>query len=468
MNNGFSIYVVEDEHKMMEILKLNLTNRYRVQFYNSAEDALDGFNKKRPDLIITDVRLPGMDGIELMEKIKLVDQNIPFIVFTGYGSIDHAVETMRKGAFDYLEKPIKIDNLIQSIDRVRSYVTVNKSSLKPPNRYHITIEGEEFEFVTRDPATRQMLNLAQKASQFNSPILIIGETGTGKELCAWFIHEQSERKGPFVVINCASIPKDLLEGELFGYKKGSFTGAVQDYAGKIALAHKGTLFLDEIAELPIELQAKLLNVLEIPEYYPIGSNVKKKVDFNLITATNKNLRNCVDDGLFRVDLYYRIAVIPIKLPPLRERKCDIFPLVDYFLRNKTQNYVITPEAKLRLLSHTWPGNVRELRNVMERSLLLVGGENIIKEVIFDSDSYSTFMCNETDVPDEIPETWEEFKSFKSNIVKNRRREIEKLFIEKLLIKNSGNISACSRGAGIDRRQLQEMIRELNIDAALFR
>jgi DNA-binding NtrC family response regulator len=468
MNNGFSIYVVEDEQKMMEILKLNLSEKYNVHFFSSAEDALDGIQRKKPDLIITDVRLPGMDGIELMEKIKRVDQTIPFIVFTGYGSIDHAVNTMRKGAFDYLEKPIKIENLIQSIDRVRSYVAVYKSPSRPLTHYKIIIEDEEFEFVTNDPATRQMLNLAQKASQFNSPILIIGETGTGKELCARFIHERSERKGPFVVINCASIPKDLLEGELFGYKKGAFTGAVQDYAGKIALSHQGTLFLDEIAELPLELQAKLLNVLEIPEYYPIGSNVKKKIDLNLITATNKNLRNRVEEGLFRSDLYYRVAVIPIKLPTLRERKCDIFPLVDYFLKNRNQSYVITPEAKLRLLGYSWPGNVRELRNVIERSMLLTDNENIIRDVIFDSESYNSSMSKEPEVLGDIPDTWEEFKSFKSNIVRDRRKQLERLFIEKLLIKNGGNISACARSAGIDRRQLQDMIKELNIDATLFR
>lgn len=468
MEPRFSLFVIEDEYKMREILKINLAGRYEVSFYDSAEEALQGFQQKRPDLIVTDVRLPGIDGIELMEKVKAVDQQVPFIVFTGYGSINHAVETIRKGAFDYLEKPIKVENLIQSIERVRSYIAVYRSSAKLPTQYRITIDGDMYEFVTRDPATRQMLNLAQKASQFDSPILIIGETGTGKELCARFIHERSERKGPFVELNCASIPKDLIEGELFGYKKGAFTGAVSDYEGKIALSDGGTLFLDEIAELPLELQAKLLNVLEIPEYYPIGSNVKRRINLHIITATNKNLRKTVDTGGFRCDLYYRIAVIPIKLPPLRERKCDIFPLVDFFLGQKGKNHVVTPEAKLRLLGYSWPGNVRELRNVLERSMLLAESNNIVQDVIFDTDSYDSFKIEEGPVPDNIPDKWEAFKGFKAKIVKKQRRELEKLFVEKLLIKNGGNISACSRTAGIDRRQLQDMIKELNIDTSLFR
>lgn len=269
-------------------------------------------------------------------------------------------------------------------------------------------------------------------------------------------------------LNCASIPKDLLEGELFGYKKGAFTGAVNDYEGKITLSHKGTLFLDEIAEFPLELQAKLLNVLEIPEYYPIGSNVKRKIDLHIITATNKNLRKIVDTGGFRVDLYYRIAVIPIKLPPLRERRSDIFPLVDYFLGEKGKNFAITPEAKLKLLGYPWPGDVRELRNVIERSILLANDDHIIRDVIFDTDSYDLFSKDTNAVPDDIPEHWEEFKKFKSSIVKARRKELEKLFIEKLLIRNGGNILACARSAGIDRRQLQDMIKDLEIDATIFR
>jgi two-component system response regulator AtoC len=468
MEQRFSLFVVEDERKMRDILRINLDPRYEVKFYENAEDALAEYYRKRPDLIVTDVRLPGIDGIELMERIKAVDKQTPFIVFTGYGSIDHAVETIRKGAFDYLEKPIKIESLIQSIERVRSYVAVYRSTAKTPTQYRIDVDGEQMEIITRDPTTRQMLNLSQKAAGFDSPILIIGETGTGKELCARYIHESSGRSGSFVELNCASIPRNLLEGELFGYAKGSFTGALSDYEGKIALSHGGTLFLDEIAELPLELQAKLLNVLEIPEYYPIGSNKKRKIDLHIITATNKNLRKIVDTGEFRSDLYYRIAVIPIKLPPLRERKCDVLPLVDYFIGKKEKRYVVTPDAKLRLMSYSWPGNVRELRNVLERSVLFAESDDIVRDVIFDTESYGAFENSMHTEVDEVPERWEDFMHFKSAVLKAHKTELERIFVEKLLIKNGGNISACSRSSGMDRRQLQELIKALGVDTTIFR
>ncbi len=461
------IFIIEDEVKMGDILRINLSEKYDIQYYRDAESALQNFTNERPELIVTDVRLPGIDGIDFMERIKKVNPSIPFIVFTGYGSIDHAVETMKKGAFDYLQKPIKIDNLIRSIERALSYIVISKST--PPLRrdYRVSMSGVDHEFITRDPATIQMLNLSQKASRFHSPILIIGETGTGKELIARFIHERSGRKGPFVKLNCASIPKDLLEGELFGFRKGSFTGAVQDYEGKIALSNGGTLFLDEIGELPLELQAKLLHVLEIPEYYPIGSNVKRAIDLYLVTATNRNLRKMVDDGAFRNDLYYRIAVIPVKIPPLRERKCDVFPIIEYILEQKGRDFFVSPDVKLRLLEYNWPGNVRELINVMERSLLLTE-DNMIKKVIFEIDNSSASESISNGYFDEVPGSWQEFKQFKSKHVKDRKQKLEKIFIEKLLIQNSGNVSVCSRKAGIDRRQLQEMIKTLNIDVSLFR
>jgi DNA-binding NtrC family response regulator len=375
---------------------------------------------------------------------------------------------MKKGAFDYLVKPIKIENLIQSVDRALSYIEISKISMKFDREYKIWINEMNVEFVTSDPATIEMLNLSQKASQFHSPILIIGETGPGKELVARYIHERSKRGGPFVKLNCASIPKDILEGELFGYKKGAFTGAVQDYEGKIALSDGGTLFLDEIGELPLEIQAKLLHVIEIPEYYPIGSNTKKTVKLHLVAATNRNLRRMVDDGQFRHDLYYRIAVIPIVIPPLRERRGDILPLVDYFIEERKADVILSPEAKLKLIEYSWPGNVRELINVMERSVLMSKNGNFLKDVIIDAESFLSEDYELGHFSSDVPDTWEEFKQYKSGIVKGKKEELERLFIEKLLIKNNGNISVSARNAGIDRRQFQDMIRTLGIDVTLFK
>jgi DNA-binding NtrC family response regulator len=464
------IFIIEDEAKMRDILRINLSHLYNIRFFSNAESAYDHFFSvnAKPELIITDVRLPGMDGIAFIEKIKKTDPGIPFIVFTGYGSVDHAVSTMKKGVFDYIQKPIKIESLIQSINRALSYIVITKSTPKLEKDYKVSIQSEECEFVTRDPATLQMLSLAQKAAKFRTPILIIGETGTGKELVARFIHDKSGRKGPFVKLNCASIPIELLEGELFGFRKGAFTGAVKDYAGKIALSDGGTLFLDEVAEMPLEIQSKLLHVLEIPEYYPIGSNVKKTIDLRIVTATNKNLRKMVDEEEFRHDLYYRIAVIPIQISPLRERKCDIFPVIEYLLGKNDRNCIVSPEVKLRLLEYSWPGNVRELMNVIERALLLAGEDNVIRDILFDIDSGDPLSASGSELCDEVPGSWQNFKAFKSKAVKNKRRELEKIFIEKLLISNNGNVSASARAAGIDRRQLQDMIKSLNLDVSLFK
>jgi two-component system response regulator AtoC len=462
------IFIIEDEKKMMEIFRINLSNRFNISYYNNAESALHDVEALHPALIVTDVRLPGLDGIAFMEKVKKSTPALPFIVFTGYGSIDHAVETMKKGAFDYLVKPIKIENLIQSINRALSYIKISRSTLLLEREFKVRIDEMNAEFITHDPATIEMLNLAQKASQFNSPILIVGETGTGKELVARYIHDRSDRKGPFVKLNCASIPRDILEGELFGYRKGAFTGASHYYEGKIALSGNGTLFLDEIGELPLEMQAKLLHVLEIPEYYPLGSNVKRTVDLHLIAATNRNLRRMVDEERFRQDIYYRIAVIPLSIPPLRERRGDILPLVDYFIHKRSTDMIISPEVKLKLLGYSWPGNVRELVNVMERSMLMTKNGSILEDVIIDAEGDPGAVQGRDDLSEKVPDTWTAFKRFKSGILRRRKEELERLFIEKLLIRNNGNISLSARNAGIDRRQFQDMIKALGIDTSLFR
>jgi DNA-binding NtrC family response regulator len=462
------IFIIEDERKMTEIFRLNLSKEFNISYYADAEKALDEVQKLHPELIVTDVRLPGMDGISFMEKVKNLYPTLPFIVFTGYGSINHAVDTMKRGAFDYLAKPINIAALTQSIKRALSYVKIEKSAPVLQREYKVNIDEIHAQFVTHDPATIDMLTLAQKASRFDSPILISGETGTGKELVARYIHERSGRKGNFVKLNCASIPRDILEGELFGYKKGAFTGASQDYEGKIALSGGGTLFLDEISELPLDIQAKLLHVLEIPEFYPLGSNIKRTVDLHLISASNRNLRAMVDSNLFRQDLFYRIAVIPITIPPLRERRNDILPLVDYFADAKGATLIVSPSSKLKLLEHIWPGNVRELFNVLERSMLMANKKNILDDVVIDVLEAKRDATGEQELTEHIPSTWRAFKSFKSADLKLRKHDLERIFIEKLLIQHGGNISRCARSAGIDRRQLQDMIKALGIDASLFR
>lgn len=474
MNRRPVVYIVEDEKKMRDIFKINLSKMYDLELFPDAESAYTRIQQRKPDIIVADVKLPGIDGIEFMQKVKKKFSDIPFIIFTGYGTIEHAVETMKKGAFDYITKPIKIENMVQSIGRALSYAGVLKAETVKEGIVRVTIQNEGLEFITRDPETLKALAIVKKAAKSKLPILIVGETGTGKELVARYIHEESGRKGPFVKINCASIPRDILESELFGFKKGAFTGANRDYEGKIALSHGGTLFLDEIGEMPLDLQAKLLHIIELPEYYPIGSNEKKRIDLNIITATNRNLRVMVDRGEFRRDLFYRIAVIPIYIPPLRERKCDILPIAEYFLKMRKEKLFFTPGAKLKLLEYNWPGNVRELKNVIERSLLFASDNGAIEDLIFDGETFNyrenhdALSLKEANITDDIPDTWEEFKEYKSKMIKSKRDEITKIFIEKLLVKHSGNISASARDAGLDRRQLQDMIKELDIDVDIFK
>ena len=465
------IYIIEDEEKMRDILRINLENLYNLKLFCDAEKAYRELEMDKPLVIAADVRLPGMNGIDFMQKVHGKYPEIPFIIFTGYGSIDHAVETMKKGAFDYIVKPIKIQNLIQSINRALSYINIINSK---PTIYEdepalkIRIDNIEMKFITRDPATLQMLSIARKAAGFKTPILIVGETGTGKELISRFIHDHSGRDGAFVKMNCASIPKDILEAELFGFKRGAFTSADRDYEGKLALSDGGTLFLDEIGEMPLDLQAKLLHILEIPEYYPIGSNTKRRINLNIIAATNRNLRAMVDEGLFRRDLYYRIAVIPLRIPPLRDRKSDIIPIAEYFLKERDQSLILSPNAKLKLMEYNWPGNVRELKNVIERSILLSDRGKVINDIIFDDENVDTLAVN-NDIPyDELPETWDDFKRFKAKKVQKEKQSLEKVFIEKILIKSGGNVSAAAKEAGIDRRQLQDMIKNLGINVSIFK
>jgi len=466
------IYIVEDEEKMRDILRINLSGRYVLRLFKDAESAFEEIKKepktRHPDVIVTDVRLPGMDGIEFMDIVKEINPDVPFIVFTGYGSINHAVDTIKRGAFDYLAKPIKIEDLRKSIERALSYIEISRSDVKVEDRCIVTIEGNQTEFITRDSKMIQMLQLVQKAATFDSPIIIYGETGTGKEIIARYIHEKSGRTGPYVQLNCASIPKDLLEGELFGYKKGAFTGAVRDYLGKIGYSDGGTLVLDEIGELPLELQAKLLRVLEIPEYYPIGSNEKKRIDLHLVAATNKNLRKMVDEGTFRNDLYYRIAVVPVSIPPLQDRKCDIMPLVEYFLSQKNTDIVLSPEAKLQLFRYSWPGNVRELKNVIERSILMADDRRVVRKILIDIDLYESKEETPKYSIEDIPCTWEEFKKYKSRVLMEKKLELERNFVERLLIKSGGNVSVSAKNAGIDRRQFQDMIKTLDVDVSLFK
>jgi DNA-binding NtrC family response regulator len=364
-----SILVVDDEKGQREILEMILSGEgYDVMPAASGEAALRLAKEKRFDLALTDLKMTGMDGIELLQKLLTLDSSIIVILLTAHGSIDSAKDALRRGAFDYLEKPYDRETLLDTIRRALGRLDVLDT-----------------EIVSASPEMETVKKMILKVARSTSTVLIRGESGTGKELIARAIHNQSPRVAQmFQAVNCAAINENLLESELFGHEKGSFTGAHAEKKGLFEVADKGTLFLDEIGELDISMQAKLLRALQEREIRRVGGTRPIRIDVRVVAATNRDLRAMVQDGRFRDDLYYRINVLSIDVPPLRERRDDIPVLIDYFLRKHTRNTSrlirgLTPDARAVMLDYAWPGNVRQLESAIERAILLAENDLITVE-----------------------------------------------------------------------------------------
>ena len=369
------ILIVEDEAKMRRLLELNLGDDGFTTF--SAEDAETGLKLLREnpiDLILTDLKLPGMNGLEFLQTIKHQNAALPVVVMTAFGSVETAVEAMKAGASDYVLKPFSLTEMRMVIRK-----ELDVRNLREENRSLREALGKRYahpNVVARSPKMQEVLATVERVAPTNSTVLLGGESGVGKDLIARAIHEKSRRaSGPFLKINSTAIPENLLESELFGFEKGAFTGAVASKPGKFELADKGTLFLDEIGDVPPATQVKLLRVLQEREFERLGGTRTVKVDVRLIAATNKDLREALEQGTFREDLYYRLNVVPIDIAPLRERKEDIPDLVNLFISRFTGESGkpvedITPEAMRILVNYHWPGNVRELQNIIERACAL--------------------------------------------------------------------------------------------------
>ncbi len=375
------LLVVDDDDSLRWVTQAQLQQSgYAVEAAASGQEALDRIRDAQPDMVITDLMMPGMSGLDLLRKIRADYPEIIVIVVTAFGTVESAVEAMKAGAYDYITKPVNMDELRLIVSRglehldLRAEVRNLRSSLDKKYGFE-NILGQSKSLL-------YVLDMASRAAQATSTVLIHGETGTGKELLAKAIHFNSRRKGrPFVTINCGAIPKDLLESELFGHVKGAFTGALASKRGKVELADGGTLFLDEIGELPLELQVKLLRLIQQGEIEKVGVAGVVNVDVRIIAATNRNLQAMAEDGAFREDLYYRLAVIPLELPPLRERADDIPELVQHFFlkakEKQARPELTLPPALLPYFSaYRWPGNVRELENVIERIVVLSRGPDI--------------------------------------------------------------------------------------------
>lgn len=448
------ILVVDDDRNLVELLGMRLERaNYEVVTAPTSEAALTTCESQAFHLAVLDLKLADQDGISLMDRLHAVDPGLPVIILTAHGSIETAVEAIKKGAYTYLTKPFDAQELLIQIARAMENRKLNSEITRlkgiVQERYDVA------NIVARSPRMQQVLDVVSRIAPTDSTICIQGESGTGKEVIAKAIHLASPRKNKsFVAINCAAIPETLLESELFGHEKGAFTGAVRSNKGLFSEAHEGTLFLDEIGDMPLAVQAKLLRVLQERQFYPVGSTKPVAVDVRIVAATKSDLEQAVQDGQFRDDLFYRIHVIPLHLPPLRERKQDIPYLVEYFLesfreRMKKDIKGITAEAMKRLMEHDWPGNIRELEHAIEFAVAMAQHDMIEEDLILDSPRVS----KGTDV----------LKPFKE-----AKEEFEKNYLLRSLRESEGNISKAAKAAGKYRADFYDLIRKHSVNAADFK
>jgi len=455
--NKPTVLVVDDEEKIQKLLALNLRNSYRVIVAGNVDEAVAYLEKGEVDLVLTDLKLPGEDGIAMLKKVKVFDSSIPVVLMTAYGTVENAVEAMKLGAFDYLLKPVKMKEVVVTVQKALSYrfLLAENRRLKEQLKGIYSFEN----IVCVSPRMQQILKLVKQVAESKVTVLIQGETGTGKELIARMIHRASPRASkPFVAVNCSAIPEELLESEFFGHEKGAFTSAVTRKRGKFELADGGSLFLDEVSEMPLSLQPKLLRVLEEQTFTRVGGVDSIQVDVRLIAATNRDLQTEVESGRFRKDLYYRLKVVPIVLPPLRERREDIASLVRLFLKKHAGNTGskvagISREALSILENYHWPGNVRELENVILRAMVVAQDDRIEVEHL----------------PDEIrgltslrPVDREGLRLAKKKAKQQAVYQVERQFVLEALKQSGGNISQAARKAMMDRRQFQAMMKRCKV------
>ncbi|MGQ9508306.1 MAG: sigma-54-dependent transcriptional regulator [Thermodesulfobacteriota bacterium] len=463
-----TILIAEDEERMRRVLEVNLQEQYRVLMAKDGEEALQRIREEAAiHLLLTDLRMPRLDGLTLLREAKRIRPELPVILLTAYGTVESAVQAMKEGAFDYLLKPIKMEEVELVIQRALLQTTLLKeiSHLKEEIKSLYGVDN----IITQDHKMLEILGMIRQVADSKATILIEGESGTGKELVARAVHLNSLRSGfPFIPINCSAIPKDLLESELFGHEKGAFTGATKRKIGSFELAHQGTLFLDEIGEMPKELQVKILRAIEGYHFMRVGGTEEIDVDVRVIAATHRDLKSLVEAGEFREDLFYRLNVVSFKLPPLRERKGDIPLLVSHFLQKyqkevKGRASEISEKALQALEHYSWPGNIRELENCILRAMLLARSHRIEIE-----DLPKEIRGEKGEKVLAIPKDLEELKEMKRSLKKKVEEELEKAFLREALMRNRGNVSRTALDVKMDRRQLQNLIRKYRIDIKEFK
>ena len=446
MKKKVKVLVIDDEAVVRESLHDWLSDAgYLVLTAENGPQALEIIEREKPGIAISDLVMPGMDGIELLKRAKEISPGIEVIIITAYGSIPTAIAAMKEGAYDYIEKPFRPEKAELLVAKLVEHQRLLEENIS----LHRKLE-ERYRFeniITKSSKMQQVIELIKVVAKSNATALIIGETGTGKELVARAIHSQSYRKDkPFVAVSCAALPESLLESELFGHEKGAFTGAHAQRKGKFEVAHRGTLFLDEIGEMSANIQVHLLRVLEEKEFTRVGGNEPIKVDVRVVSATNKDMKEAVANGQFREDLYYRLNVVTIELPPLRERREDIPLLAEHFLKkfaleNQKRVTGFSPEATEFILRYDWPGNVRELENAIERAVILAKGS----------------LIGIADLPHQS------LSLAYSALPGKSLKEMEKNHIWGVLSEMRGNYTEAARILGITRMTLYNKVKEYGLD-----
>jgi two-component system, NtrC family, nitrogen regulation response regulator NtrX len=448
-----SIFIIDDEKEICESVKLILEYEgYVVDYSTNSLAGIEKISSGQYSALLLDIQMPEMNGFEVIKKVKDINPALSVIIISAHGSVENAIKATKLGAFDFIEKPVDRDKLLLSVRNA-----VDQTNLIIENKeIKKTLSGSE-KILGKSKPIQNILDLIEKVAPLDTRVLITGENGTGKELVAKAIHNQSLRKDkPFVEVNCAAIPNELIESELFGHEKGSFTGAVQQRIGRFELANKGTLFLDEIGDMSLQAQAKVLRAIEDGKIERVGGGKKIDVDVRIISATNKNLLEEIEKGNFREDLYHRINVIPIQIPPLRERNDDIPVLINSFIdeitaKHKRPLVKLHDDAMKFMQSMQWSGNVRELRNSVERIIIIIDKKEISKKDI--EALFSAGQNHMTDIID-VTNSFQEFKE-----------KAEKAFILKQLEANGWNVSKTAEVLDIQRSHLYNKIKKYGIDKA---
>lgn len=460
-NSSVSILIVDDEPDMVELLKRTISRElgWTTLGATSGAEGLRMAEELTPQLVLLDIKMPDLDGIEVLGRLGELPQKPTVVMMTAYGVVELAVESIKRGAYDFITKPFDYARLIHTLRQAWEHRRLLEENLSL--RFMVKRTEVFQEMVGSSPPMKKVSRTIEMAAPTEATVLITGESGTGKELAARAIHRLSHRNhGPFVTVNCPALPENLLESELFGYTKGAFTDAKTDRKGLFQEAEGGTIFLDEIGDLPLQLQAKLLRVLQEKEIKPLGQSKSLKVDVRVLASTNRDLKRQMAEGKFREDLFYRIGVVTIELPPLRERLEDMPLLVDHFLKKYgpqmgKPGIAMSREAMRVLYSHDWPGNVRELENVLQRAIIMARGREISPEEIGISEKHDG---------DSWPSVYHlPYKEAKSSILSHFHRT----YLSRILALHRGNVTRAAEACGLERQALQQLLRRYGVSRQEF-